>query len=356
MTKWRLFPFLRFAGGGTGGGEAVVDNDNSQKVHKNLVESLVPPQRFNESMWGCHDELGSSACHDLPGLFGEDGITCRWPSAELCLSTCGQCPLVEAARMCTSLPEEIDERMLDEHIDWAAFFHNITSPEMQETYNHLKGARVLNRETPWVAEFPNYLTEEEADELVRIASVEGYRIEDDLPNHVRDVNVTNCDSLQCMRQPFMSELSLRASSLLGLHPNNFESMEFIDYGPGQHYVWHADEYSWKTPAKDPVAVLSGPRLLTMFYYLSDVEEGGETAFAGPDSTGRTKRLAVSPKKGKAIIWANMKDHWRFNEPAAVHSAIRVRKGRKLAGTLWIHASGFRIPELYAGRDCNPRYT
>lgn len=50
-------------------------------------------------------------------------------------------------------------------------------------------------------------------------------------------------------------------------------MEFIDYGPGQHYAWHADEYSWKYPIRDPAAVLSGPRLLTMFHYLSDVEEG-----------------------------------------------------------------------------------
>jgi hypothetical protein len=59
--------------------------------------------------------------------------------------------------------------------------------------------------------------------------------------------------------------------------------------------------------------------------------------------------------GKVILWANMKPDWRFNDPTAVHSAMPVRKGRKLAGTLWIHASGFRIPELYAGRDCHPRY-
>eukprot|EP00978_Attheya_sp_CCMP212_P003621 scaffold7594_cov41-Attheya_sp.AAC.3 len=38
---------------------------------------------------------------------------------------------------------------------------------------------------------------------------------------------------------------------------------------------------------NPVAVVSGPRLLTMFYYVSDVKEGGETAFAGPDPSGRS---------------------------------------------------------------------
>jgi prolyl 4-hydroxylase len=296
-------------------------------------------------------------------IFDDDRI-CRWPLAEVCLSTCGQCPLVEAARKCQSLPEEIDDRLrYDEYIDWEAFFEGITSggnannnDNNNNTHPHyLQGARILNRESPWVAEFPNYLTEEEADELIRIASVEGYRIEDEHPKHIRDVNVTNCDSIQCMRQPIVTELYRRVSELMGFHPNNFESMEFIDYSVGQHYSWHADEYSWKEPViRDPLAVLAGPRLLTMFHYLSGVDEGGETAFAGPDATGRTKRLTVTPKKGKVILWANMKPEWRFSDPAAVHSAMPVRKGRKLAGTLWIHASGFRVPELYAGKDCHPR--
>jgi prolyl 4-hydroxylase len=339
-------------------------------------------------MWGCQDELGVAACSNLPGLWEADRRTCRWPSAELCLSTCGQCPLVHAARECKSLEHEcclMDTK--NEHIDWSTFFHTITNTttSMGEhnyrkgarftffhaltnttisstttsmgEHDYRKGARVLNEETPWVAEFPFYLSNEEADELIRIAAQEGYRKEDDLPKHVRDVNVTNCDSIRCMREPLMGELSRRASELVGLPSNNFESMEFIHYGPGQHYVWHADEYSWRYPPKtaDPVAVVSGPRLLTMFYYLSDVEEGGETAFAGPDPSGRSPRLKVKPQKGKVILWANMKDDWRSNEPAGVHSAQPVQKGEKLAATLWIHASGFRIPELYAGRDCHPRY-
>ena len=92
----------------------------------------------------------------------------------------------------------------------------------------------------------------------------------------------------------------------------------------------------------------------MFFYLSNVTEGGETVFAGEDTSGNTKRLAVTPKWGKLILWANMKDEWRVAKPAAVHAAAPVRKGRKYSGTIWIHASGFRVPELYAGRECHSR--
>lgn len=332
---------------------AAPSSEQNQLQNEEDINDLhTPKQDFEPWMWGCEDEIGTVACHKLPELFADDEAqTCRWPLAELCLSTCGQCPLVEAARLCTSHPTEIHPRMADhESIDWESFFESITSSNRTEHY--LEGARILNRESPWVAILPNYLSHAEADELIRIAEEEGYRIEDEHPKHIRDVNVTNCDSIRCMRQPIISELYRRVADLLGFSPNHFESMEFIDYGPGQHYAWHADEYSWKDPIQDPSAVLAGPRMLTMFHYLSDVEEGGETAFAGPDPTGRTQRLAVSPKKGQVLLWANMQSGWRYSDPAAVHSALPVRKGRKLAGTLWIHASGFRIPELYAGPDCN----
>jgi hypothetical protein len=294
---------------------ATADHWRDDEGHPPHYELYIPQQSFEPFMWGCQDEIGTATCLGLPDLFADDvGVmdgrnpgagagagsnTCRWPLAELCLSTCGQCPLVEAAGNCISLDEEMDSRLVhDEFIDWQAFFEDITSPNRTEPY--LKGARILNRETPWVAEFPNYMTNDEADELIRIAQLEGYRIEDEHPKHIRDVNVTNCDSARCMRQPIVTELYRRVSEFMGFHPNNFESMEFIDYGPGQHYVWHADEYAWKYPIRDPLAVLAGPRLLTMFHYLSDVEEGGETAFAGPDSTGKTKRLAVTPKKGMCV--------------------------------------------------------
>lgn len=213
MVKWRLLPFIRL-------GAKDVSGNNSTTSTDDQFDIGLPPKRHEEIPFGCSDEIAN--CNDLQGLFYKDGTTCRWPVAELCLQTCRQCKLVQAAQRCTSLKKEMDDRMLDEHMDWASFFHKITSPEMQEKFPQLRGARILNRETPWVAEFPNYLTEKEADEIINIANIEGYRIEDEHPKNVRDVNVTNCDSIRCMRQPFISEMYRRASQLLGFHPNNFE--------------------------------------------------------------------------------------------------------------------------------------
>jgi len=330
----------------------------------------------------CADELIDCATHR--GLWSADGA-CRWPTAELCLKSCGQCPRVRSARSCTSLPDECEWAGLEhgfcgERMDWASFFDAVVA---REEHNG-GGARVVSRQRPWLAEFPHFLSPAEADEIIRIGLTEGLRDEDEHPARIRNVSVTNCDSARCMQQPFMNELSRRVSALLGAPSRNFESMEFVRYEPGQHYTWHPDEYSWRRqgwPASrtDPVHVLSGPRVLTMFFYLSDVDEGGETGFMGArsaleskgEASSKTRQsklpspsplspaaapretLKMTPRKGKAILWANVQEDWRSFEPAAMHRAFPVRSGIKWASTLWIHAAGFRIPELYAGPACQP---
>ena len=66
----------------------------------------------------------------------------------------------------------------------------------------------------------------------RTGEAEGLRDEDEHPNHIRNVSVTNCDSAACIQQPFIGELSRRVSELLGLPSRNFESNEFVRYVPG----------------------------------------------------------------------------------------------------------------------------
>ena len=69
----------------------------------------------------------------------------------------------------------------------------------------------------------------------------------------------------------------------------------------------------------------GPRILTFFLYLSDVEEGGETAFPTLD-------IAVTPKKGSALLWPSTLDSKPdMQEPRTQHEARAVLKGVKYAG-------------------------
>jgi hypothetical protein len=80
----------------------------------------------------------------------------------------------------------------------------------------------------------------------------------------------------------------------------------------------------------------GDRILTVFLYLNDVEEGGATSF--PELN-----LTVVPKAGRALIWPNVLD----SSPAEIdwdteHVAKKVIKGEKYGANVWFHLKPFRL--------------
>ena len=70
----------------------------------------------------------------------------------------------------------------------------------------------------------------------------------------------------------MQSIMKKIEEVTRIPRDNYESFQVLKYELGQKYVAHHD-------ASAAQARLScGPRILTFFLYLSDVEEGGETAF------------------------------------------------------------------------------
>ena len=82
------------------------------------------------------------------------------------------------------------------------------------------------------------------------------------------------------------------------------------------------------------------RLATVFWYLSDVEEGGETTF--PRSGGQVPAnnqdcdsgLQVKPQKGSSIIFYSLLPSGK-PDPLSVHGACPVKKGVKWGGNKWV---------------------
>jgi prolyl 4-hydroxylase len=84
----------------------------------------------------------------------------------------------------------------------------------------------------------------------------------------------------------------------------------------------------------------GPRILTFFLYLSDVEEGGETSFP---SLG----IDVKPRKGSALLWpSTLSDSILDQDPRTEHEAKPVIRGVKLAANSWIHSHDFQKSNLW----------
>jgi hypothetical protein len=138
----------------------------------------------------------------------------------------------------------------------------------------------------------------------------------------------------------------KASALLGVDDlRRFEEPQLVRYQPGQYFNWHHD-------AVPPTQLHNGgQRLTTLLVYLNDVPVGGRTAFrdlraGGTDGNGRPRRLAVAPKKGRAILFCPAAADG-VPDDRTLHAGEPTKDGElKWIAQLWLHESvyGPTVPE------------
>ena len=74
----------------------------------------------------------------------------------------------------------------------------------------------------------------------------------------------------------------------------------------------------------------GPRILTVFLYLNDVEKGGETGFDH-------ENLIMQPQRGRVVLWPSVLDEWPLDrDDRTDHQAMPIVKGRKYGANVWYH--------------------
>lgn len=86
-----------------------------------------------------------------------------------------------------------------------------------------------------------------------------------------------------------------------------EHMQVLHYSVGQHYTLHHDYIDGQENLP------CGPRALTFFIYLSDVDGGGETEFPHLN-------ISVTPKRGQALMWDNIHPDTRLEDRRTEHIA------------------------------------
>ncbi|KAL3184203.1 hypothetical protein MRX96_032319 [Rhipicephalus microplus] len=117
----------------------------------------------------------------------------------------------------------------------------------------------------------------------------------------------------------------RAAVLTGLTTESAEKLQVLNYAAGGHYSEHIDPLD--------KAQEQGERLATLLVYLSDVKQGGSTAFPKAD-------LSIRPRRGSALFWFNLKQDpptsARQIDHSTTHGSCPVLRGSKWIATLWMH--------------------
>lgn len=166
------------------------------------------------------------------------------------------------------------------------------------TLTPLYNINVISRD-PWVLTFENFVTDEEAETIVRLqqkwerstdtGSMNEYGEVGRILSNGRTSSNSWC-TRDCERHPRVDDVLRRIESTVGIPRSHYESLQVLQYDKGQKYVVHHDY------GADDLQKPCGPRILTFFLYLSDVEEGGETAFPLLNIAGTISPQSLMPRQ------------------------------------------------------------
>lgn len=126
--------------------------------------------------------------------------------------------------------------------------------------------------------------------------------------------------------PGMTELEARFAALSGFERALAEPIQGQRYEVGQEFKAHTDYFEPDGPDFARFCADTGQRSWTFMVYLNTVPAGGATRFKLIDKI-------VQPETGKLLCWNNQLPDGSVN-PATLHHALKVRKGRKYVITRW----------------------
>jgi 2OG-Fe(II) oxygenase superfamily len=154
---------------------------------------------------------------------------------------------------------------------------------------------------------------------------------------------------ECYNHTLNQNVIKRVENITDIPDTNSEYWQFLQYEVGQFYAVSAMMFSFyqsslqRNQYSDTPRCFShskehhdyipfhlersqGVRIITVFLYLNDVEEGGGTHF--------TKLgITVQPKRGRVVIWPSVYDEDpNKRDPRTHHEALPVKKGIKYGGT------------------------
>ncbi|HKT85478.1 MAG TPA: 2OG-Fe(II) oxygenase [Novosphingobium sp.] len=171
----------------------------------------------------------------------------------------------------------------------------------------------------------DFLSAAECDELVAMIEAE-HR-----PSTLADYNgddvfrtSSTCDLSAGV--PIVAELAQRLAETSGIDIAHAEPLQGQRYEVGQEFKAHTDYFEPNNADYEKYCMISGQRTWTFMLYLNEVEAGGATRFKVIDKI-------IKPERGKLVCWNNRRTDGSPN-PATLHHAMKVRKGRKYVITQW----------------------
>jgi len=190
---------------------------------------------------------------------------------------------------------------------------------------------------PRVVLFGGLLSQEECDEMVRLAQPKLTR--STVVNaatgayDVHEARTSRGAHFERGENELIRRIEERIADLTSLPIENGEPIQILHYMPGAEYKPHFDYFDPKLAGNEKVLSMGGQRIATLIMYLNDVESGGSTIF--PDIG-----LDVLPHKGNAVFFAYSSERGELDS-RTLHGGSPVASGEKWIATKWIRLGPYR---------------
>jgi hypothetical protein len=151
--------------------------------------------------------------------------------------------------------------------------------------------------------------------------------------------------LASQKDTTLLELDERVQNLTRIPITHAEDLQVLRYDKGGRYGGHHDGFSPEFAARNEHTAQSTHggnrnRALTVFVFLSDDFQGGETAFlrsgglATPVNVDLCiSALSVQPTRGKVLLFYNLHPNGVFDQ-MSMHAGCHVHRGTKWAANFW----------------------
>ena len=148
----------------------------------------------------------------------------------------------------------------------------------------------------------------------------------------------------CWEQGAMRQLESRMLDVVGLPAENSEPLRFVLYTPGQTFGPHHDAAG---QGGIPPHTPGGPRVWTLYTFLTDVEAGGALRFPALN-------LSVEAVAGRAVLWPHLRDNDLLTvDERTVHEGAPLLRGRKMGVNLHAHRNNLRTRILAGCAHARP---
>ncbi|GKY90334.1 hypothetical protein MPSEU_000007400 [Mayamaea pseudoterrestris] len=329
----------------------IAASDAHQQRFRDMVEYMTEVVYKNESYISVRDACRNQDANCI--FWAVEGECDKNPTFMQfkCAPACNSCHLLDFESRCSTIKNDPLRVDIWKPGDLDATFQRIVSQESPYKPIVLSQPGVTNsftrRDSPWIVLMENFTTPLECETLIQLGYDQKYersktvgngRDPDGTLQHVGDFGGRTSKNAWCLDDCYEHDVAQRVmecmNKLTGIPNANAEYLQLLKYEIGDFYETHHDYIPLLKES------LPGPRILTVFLYLNDVEQGGGTRFTDLNIT-------VNVKRGSALIWPSvLNDRPNDKDKRLHHAALVVEQGVKYGANAWYHQRDFKAAHAH----------